>query len=142
MVPWFEFKIRIMLITYQCVSCFLVVLTQSQGCFSFSHCSASEGLGLHKELAEDRARTADPNCPKGQSITYGVDVMLNNNAESWLLEHCLGIGLALIGMWGEIALYIICISSYFFPFLFCPVNLSLSQPTDLSFFFPSSLPSH
>ena len=30
---------------------------QSQGCFSFSHCCASERL--HKELREDRSRTVD-----------------------------------------------------------------------------------
>lgn len=34
------------------------------------------GLKVHKELGRDRTWTADPDWPKGYSITYGV--MLNN----------------------------------------------------------------
>lgn len=70
------FSMRIMLIIHWCFRCCRALLKQSRGLFSFLCCPDSEGLGVHKELAGDRNRTADPDLPKGYSIPCGV--MQNN----------------------------------------------------------------
>ena len=56
----------------------VIAVAQSQGSFSFSHCLASEGFGVQKELRGDRTRTADLNCPKGLPMLHGI--VLNNKA--------------------------------------------------------------
>lgn len=52
--------------------------TYTQGHFSFSHCLASEGLGVLKELEENRTRKADPNFPILHPILDGI--VLNRKA--------------------------------------------------------------
>lgn len=44
---------------------------QSQGYFSLC-CPASEELGVHKNVKEDRTRTAIVNCSKGCPILYNI----------------------------------------------------------------------
>lgn len=73
----FEFVMKIVFLAHQCCSYCWAVLTQSQGCFSFSHCPASMEAEEHKELGGDGTRTAFTQWPKGYPITY--DIMLSNN---------------------------------------------------------------
>lgn len=48
------------------------MLALSQELFSFPFCPASEEVGVQKELGGDRARAADPNCPKG--LPYNTEL--------------------------------------------------------------------
>lgn len=71
------FRKRMILITYQCVSCCWVALILNQRLFSFLCCLKCDKLGVHRELRGNQARTADLNWPKGYPIPY--DTILNNN---------------------------------------------------------------
>lgn len=57
-----------MLITH-CFSCCYIELTLSEGLCSFP-CSASSEV--HKELAGDADRAADPDLPKGYSTAHDI----------------------------------------------------------------------
>lgn len=59
------FKVWIMLITHQCCSCCWTVLTSSPVLFGFLYCQKRAG-------GAKRARTADPEWPKGYPTQYGI----------------------------------------------------------------------
>ena len=64
-------------------------------CFSSSHCSASEGLEVHKELGGGRTRTADPDWPKGCPIPHSVTMKNKTGGVAGgqpVLRVCLAIG--------------------------------------------------
>ena len=99
--------------------------------FWFSSAPSINRLEMREKLAGDTARTADPNFPKGYSISYGI--MLSN--KNWygsrgclprqhLLWHSLGMGL-LMGSGEWLSLHHL----LFFNLFASLVNLSLSQPT-------------
>lgn len=77
-----------MLITRQWCNCCWVVLTVSQGHFSFSDCPAREGMDVHKELRGDRTRTAHPNWPKGCPIPHGMMLNYKTGGVGWEKDHC------------------------------------------------------
>lgn len=106
---------------------------------------------MHKELGEDSARTADPNCPKGYSRLY--DIMLSNETRGKpqaLLRDWLGISplvvsscfplhhLPFIGFTSVIFLFITIIFIILFYFSYSPVLISTYE---FSYFYSSkSLP--
>lgn len=141
MMLCFGFKRKPVLTTDWCFRGCRAVLTLSQGLFCLLCCPASvEELGLQKELKGDRNRTDDLGWPKGHSILY--DVMQSNKtggadwgggpATAWgLAGHCLVSGEQLHCT----SLSLGTIYYYYFPFIFCPIKLLLSQPTSFTFFF-------
>jgi len=58
----FGFSMRIMLTAPGWFSCCRAALAQSQGLLCSSCCPHSEGLGVHRGLGGDAARTAGPGC--------------------------------------------------------------------------------
>lgn len=124
------------LITHWWFSRCWVALTPSRGLFNFHTAPTVRRLGGHKKLAGDIARTADPSWTKGYSPPRGI--MLNNNTGwsqlgGWQPPAQGLAGHQSAGAEQSHSHHLLCIFYYWFPFLFCPTKLSLSQPTSFTF---------
>ncbi|KAK4819224.1 hypothetical protein QYF61_027054 [Mycteria americana] len=73
---------------------------QRPGCTWWVMREGGEFRWVHKKLGGGTARTADPNCPKGYSIPYGVMLSIETGG-SWLggRGRCLGMGWASVSGW-------------------------------------------
>lgn len=104
--------------------------------FSSSDCSVSKQLGMHKELGSDTARTAGPNQPMPQ-----YNIMQNyktGGVGQWRAVVFQELAMCQLAGGEQLqrALFVlyILLSLFLFSPLFCPIELSLSQPTSSTFF--------
>lgn len=106
----------------------------SQGLFRFF--LPARKLGLHNNLEGDKGRTTDPLWLKGYFLFFIICWTIKlGRVGCWFPAHCSGTQQRRSSC---IVHHMISIISYhYFPFLFCPVKLSSSEPT--RFFFNNCL---
>jgi len=127
------YRMRILLITHRCLVIAELWCSEPK---AFQHLTLPclRGAGGTERAGGDRARTADPNCPKG--CPTPCVIMWNYRTG--------GVGWGSVGGWWAIALWIICFLSSFiiiiFPFFSALLNCVYLNPWILPFFlilFPS-----
>lgn len=106
------------------------------GMFQLLTLPCQQGAGVWKEPGGNAARTADPDCPKGCPVPGGVLLNYKTGGAGRGSWHCSGTGWVTVSGWWATALSVIhFVYLYYFPFIFCPIKLSLSQATSITFFF-------
>ena len=136
----FGFVLETVLIIQRCFCCCWAVLKQTQGLFSFSYCPASEESGGAQEAGRGHSQDSWPKQAKEIFHTIWCHAeQKTGGAGPGVHAHCSGTGWALVSRWRATALYIMfCIFFYhyyyYFPFLFCPIKVSLSQPPSFTIF--------
>lgn len=120
-VPHFEFKVRIMLITYWWFSCCWAWLTLHQSLFTFSCCPASTRNWEVTELGQLTPRGCSILCHAEHQnwgeLTEGDSRLFRNCLGQWVLCNCIGHHLFC-------TLFYI---SYYFLFLFGLIKFSLNM---------------
>ena len=109
------------------------------GMFQLLTLPYQQGAGVWKEPGGNAARTADPDCPKGCPVPGGVLLNYKTGGAGEGADIMPGTGgHQLVGGEQSHCVSLICILLYYYhyyvPFLFCPIKLSISQPTSFTFF--------
>lgn len=116
----------------------------SQGLFGFSCCPASR-LGVHRNLEGDIDRTTDPKWLKGYSLFLTIRCHAEQLNWGELAAGFQPTAWALLGQWSaeeeqlHCSSLVLCNFYHYFPFLFCPVKLSLSKSISFTIY-SNSLP--
>ena len=131
---------RIMLISHWYFSCCWAVLTLGQGLFGFSYYPASEEAGDAHAAGKEHSQDNWPKLAKGIFYTMSRHAEQENWGElarGWqlLLRGWLGFGQWVVSNCFLHDLFCIFFYHYYyFPFLFCPIKLSVSHSVSYNFF--------